>query len=114
VVLFDAVASAASLALNFAYSIAAIGSMLIYGTLGYFAYRIGGMGICLRIALAVGLVDATLGWGVSWVIGPGELPADQRSAPIIVAAVAFAIAADVLAALIGAGTRRVFSGRFEH
>lgn len=113
VILFDAASSAASIALKSPYVYAAFGSMLIYAGLGYLAYRIGGVRTTLGIALLVGLVDSTLGWGVSWVIGPGALPVSQRSAPIIVIAGVFAIATDVLASLLGAGVARVSGGRFE-
>ena len=77
VVAFDLLASLASRQFGFAYARATIGSYLIYAAIGFFAARapssnpIGAAAIAAAIA---GLVDASVGWAVSWVLGPGRLP----------------------------------------
>ncbi len=75
VVAFDAAASIASSWLGFPYTYATAGSWLIYFGVGYVAA--GATRSVGRAALAAGIVgsiEATLGWAVSWVIGPGRPP----------------------------------------
>jgi len=74
VVCFDAVASVASLALGFPYGFAAIGSFLIYVVVGAAAVRHSSVGGAATAGAFVGLADATVGWAVSWLIGPGRAP----------------------------------------
>lgn len=80
IISFDALASVASQQLGFAYSTASIGSGILYIGIGFIATR--ATGLISRAALAaaiVGVVEATLGWWVSWIIGPGRSPAGPPS-----------------------------------
>jgi hypothetical protein len=110
VLVFDTVASLASKELGFFYGYASIGSVLIYGSVGYFSYRKWGIGRAVGAAILVELVDATLGWSISWYIGPGALPTDQISTLVIVTTLAFAIAFAVICSLIGSAIARVLHG----
>ena len=77
VIVFDAIAALASRRFGFAYAKATVGSALIYGTIGFLAARGSDANPLQSAAFAagiVGLVDASAGWGVSWIIGPGRLP----------------------------------------
>ena len=69
---YDVVASVASLLLGFRYAYAGIGSAIIYGMAGFFAARQSSLATTLVVGLAAGLSDATVGWGISWAIGPGR------------------------------------------
>lgn len=72
VIVFDAVASIASLALGFPYSYAAFGSAALYIVFAYFAARTLGFWAALLVGAAMGVTDVTVGWAVSWAIGPGR------------------------------------------
>jgi hypothetical protein len=76
VLAFDMIAALASRQFGFAYASASVGSWFIYGLVGYFAAQTGGGIPAAALAgAAMGLVDATAGWAISWAIGPGRLPA---------------------------------------
>jgi hypothetical protein len=81
VLLFDTAASFAAKGLGFPYAYASIGSVLIYSMVGYFSFRWSGLVRAIGAAILVELVDATLGWFISWQIGPGALPTDQVTPP---------------------------------
>jgi hypothetical protein len=49
----------------------------------------------------VAATEATLGWALSWVIGPGRPPADQQSAAAVAVAVVFVILLGAVVAGIG-------------
>ena len=76
VIAFDTVASIASRATDIPYFWATFGSWIVYIGIGYFAARINPESP-LRVAAITGLIsglaDASLGWAVSWAIGPGRV-----------------------------------------
>ena len=110
VLVFDTAASFASLRFDFPYGYASVGSILIYSTIGYLAFRGAGLKSSVGVALFVELVDATLGWGISWWIGPGALPEDQRTIPFIAVTAVFVVVFAVACAFVGAGVARVVHG----
>ncbi len=100
VLLFDALASSLSLQFGFAYARAAIGTYVIYAFAGFLAGRFGGWKHGALVGVALGLVDATIGWAVSWFIGPGK-PVDGASlTPILWIGVALTVM--LLGAILGA------------
>ena len=111
VLLFDTAASLAAKGLGFPFAYASIGSVLIYAMVGYFAYRRSGLVRAIGAAVLVELVDATLGWFISWQIGPGALPTDQVTPPIIATTVVTVLVFSAVCALIGAAIARVVHGR---
>jgi hypothetical protein len=74
VVGFDALASILSMSLGFQYSSASIGSFLIYAAGGFFAARARSRWYSIGVGIALGLTDATIGWALSWALGPGRTP----------------------------------------
>lgn len=99
VVAFDAAASVASRVTGVAYSWATVGSWLLYAGFGYLASRAAGgsVQVAALTGAVLGATDASLGWAVSWALGPGRMPGvDARrwvSTLIFVAALAAGIAA---------------------
>ena len=69
VLAFDALASLASVAFGFPYVYAGVGSFLIYLLVGAAAVRYVSVRRSALTGALVGLVDATLGWAISWQIG---------------------------------------------
>ena len=95
---FDTVASVGSLVLGFPYAKASFGSFLIYLSVGFWAARIKSRPFSLLVGLVAGLADATLGWGVSWVLGLGSLPPGSFTASQLAVAGASAVFAAVVLA----------------
>ena len=110
VLVFDTVASIASLTMGFPYGYASIGSFLIYTMIGYFAFRRCGFVLSIGAAVVVELVDATLGWFISWQIGPGALPADQITTSILAMTLGFVLVLAVVCSSIGSAVARVAHG----
>ena len=111
VLAFDTAASWAAKELGFPYTYASVGSALIYVIVGYFIFRQFGVVRAIGAALVVAIVDATLGWFISWQIGPGAPPADQATVPIIAVTMVFLFVFAAACAAIGSAIARVLHGR---
>lgn len=74
VLVFDAAGSYASTKFGFRYTKLALGSFCIYGCVGGLAAHVGSVAVGALAAGAVAMVDATIGWAISWCIGPGRMP----------------------------------------
>lgn len=110
VIAFDTVASFASINFGFYYGYASVGSILIYTTIGYLAFRHNGLFSSIAAALLVELVDVTLGWYISWQIGPGAIPAEQLTTAAIVFAVVTVFIVAAICAVIGSIIARTVHG----
>jgi hypothetical protein len=112
VVVFDALASVAALQLGFDYTRAAFGSWLIYAAVGFLAARAGGgLPPALLAGIILGLVDATVGWAVSWAVGPGRPPEGTLSVGRwAVAAITVAVTGGCIG-LLGGVVARLTAGR---
>ena len=84
VLAFDAVGSAASRRWGFRYGRLAPVSYLIYFGIGFVAARIGDTDASLLVGATVAAVDASLGWAISWAIGPGRSEWSQSGRPLTV------------------------------
>jgi hypothetical protein len=96
VVAFDALAAVASRRLSFWYPYATIGSWLIYATVGLLAGRAASVRAAAATGAALGFVEATLGWAISWLIGPGRVSLDMYAVGIVALVI-------VVVTLVGAG-----------
>lgn len=75
VLVFDLIAAGASRFFGFPYGRATIGSFFIYGTVGYIVAQSltqNRLPSVLLAGMIIGLTDASLGWGVSYLVGPGR------------------------------------------
>jgi len=101
--------SAASRTFGFPYTSGIAGSYLIYAAAGFFGARAGGgLGMGVLAGAAAGLTDATLGWSISWVIGPGRPPDDVRTAGSIAGIVVFVTFLAAAVGFVGALVARLF------
>ncbi len=101
VLAFDTVGATASRLLGFRYSILTIGTYIIYGTA---CFRIGQRAGILQAVLGgamLGLLDATLGWRISWAIGPSRLPGGAPSPAQLVNAILSVVVLGALLGLVG-------------
>jgi hypothetical protein len=77
IIAFDALAALASLATGIGYGWATLGSWILYAGFGYLVARTAAeapLRAAARTGLTLGLADASLGWAVSWGLGPGRVP----------------------------------------
>ena len=101
VITFDTLASLASLHLQIDYSLFRFGSFFIYIYIGFY---FAGYGSLLWSAVGAGiaaLVDSTIGWYISWVIGPGNPGFDLTATDIFTAIISVILAAMCLGFLGG-------------
>ena len=117
VLLFDLVASYASLALEFSYARASVGSYFIYLITGVFSARAATTSRAREGAISaaiVGFADASAGLAISWIIGPGRPPAGTLSAAewMVTAAIVvlFAGAVGFLGGAVGARSNQDIAG----
>lgn len=83
VLIFDTLGSFASKYFQVNYILFIFGSVLIYASTGYFSARYGSLIFAIFISAIVGLIDSTLGWYISWLLGPGRVDFELNSANII-------------------------------
>ena len=100
VLVFDTATSVLSLATGLTYGWFSIGSSVLYVLFGYLAARrstwfFGGL-----VGAFLGLVDSTLGWIISWTIGPGK-PDIEMDPVLIAATVVFVMIVAAILGLIG-------------
>jgi hypothetical protein len=74
ILLFDALASLAARTLKFPYVYATVGSWLIYAGVAFAVGQRASVPTAVVETMLVGFVEATLGWRISWLIGPGRTP----------------------------------------
>jgi hypothetical protein len=93
VLVLDTGGSLASRRFGFPYPWLALASWVIYALVGIATIRrTGSAGDALLAGVLVGAVDATIGWAISWRIGPGA-PAVNARGPVQVGLAAVLTAA---------------------
>jgi len=114
VILFDALASIASRMWDFPYARASVGSYFLYLAIGFVAGRNATSSRAATGAVAAGIAgfaDASVGWAVSWQIGPGRTPTGTISPMqwwlVAVFVVVFAAAIGFFGGVVGARSRPV-------
>ena len=74
ILVFDGVCALASRQFGFDYTMAAVGSYLLYAAIGYPAAKVGGIRAAAVAGAVTGLVDSTLGWVLAWKLGVARMP----------------------------------------
>lgn len=82
VLLLDIIGSLASRRFGFYYGSLSVISWALKIGVGFFAARQGSLGLSVLAGGVVAFVDATLGWYISWIIGPGR-PESKTTATAI-------------------------------
>jgi hypothetical protein len=100
VVIFDTIGSLASRSFSFPYSWLTVGSFLIYAGVGFAASKYDGLMFAPLAGAITSLVDSTLGWYISWIIGPGR-PATEMDSTTIISTVLFVTVTGVGTGFIG-------------
>lgn len=102
ILLFDLAASLLSKALAMPYGAFSIGSFVIYFLVGLLVARATDLKMGMVAAAETGLVEATLGWAISWLVGVGRLSSEELPPAAIVATVIGVILSAAVVGLIGA------------
>jgi hypothetical protein len=98
---FDALGAAAAEQLDFPYEYLFPISLAIYGNVAFLAARERGRTAAGVIAGAtVAFAEATVGWAVSWLIGPGKLEGDYPGTFIVTATIVGVVGTGALIGLI--------------
>jgi len=113
VIIYDAVASIISKQFGIPYGDLTAGSLFIYAVVGFFASRINEKRSLVTAILAgafIGFTDATLGWLVSYLIGPGRPARPLTPLLWVFVAVTVTLSGAALAA-VGCGIEKLLSRR---
>ena len=99
--------------MGFSYAWLAIPTFSVFAAIGFVAGWRHSISAAAYAALVVSVVDVTLGWWISWQIGPGRIPLDESQDFLYMLFVAkLSIAIDTLLAIgAGAAARRLASRR---
>jgi ABC-type Co2+ transport system permease subunit len=89
VVTYDAAGAGASRLLGIRYGVLALGSYAIYSAVSYQIARESGIVAAIAAGAAIAFIDATLGWAISWAIGPGR--PETAVTPILVLGTVFVV-----------------------
>lgn len=109
VLAFDAMGSYASHRFGFAYTNLVIGSLLIYVLVGVAAAgHTGSIRAGSVAGEAVAAIEATLGWAISWQIGPGRIPDRQATPAGIATRIIAVIAIGTICGAIGAAISKAW------
>ena len=103
VVAFDALAGIASQTVGFPYAYAAFGSALLYILFAWLITRSSGFWAAVLLGMAMGLIDASAGWAVSWVIGAGRLPPGTLTVTVWLVTAVSVVILGAIYGLIGGG-----------
>jgi hypothetical protein len=104
VLIFDTIGSVASERYAFAYSRLMAGSFAIYLAVGFAANAGNSIVASMVAGAAIALIESTLGWAISWKIGPGR-PAGDVSVSSILGTVAFVTGLGAVVGAIGGWLR---------
>jgi hypothetical protein len=107
VIVFDTLGAIASRLLNFPYTSLILGSLLIYLASGFAAAKYGTIRSSFLVGAGTGFVDATVGWAISWMIGPGQPTGGEYGSGAIVLTVIFVTLLAAVSGLFGGLARRV-------
>jgi hypothetical protein len=103
VIAFDALAAIASQTVGLPYAYAAFGSAFLYIFFARLIARSSGFWAAVLLGMAMGLVDASAGWAVSWAIGPGRLPPGSLTVAVWLLTAVSVVVLGAVYGLIGGG-----------
>jgi len=106
---FDILASLTSEASGLPYGWFSLGSGILYFLIGMRGTVRLGPKLALRAAILVATIDATLGWSISWIVGPGRPLSPASPSALVVGALSVIVVGSVIA-LLGVVAGRAFPG----
>ncbi len=102
IVAFDTVASFAAKGIDFDYGSLWPLSILLVLTFAFLAGReTGSVRAGLLTGAGVALAESTIGWAISWAVGPGALDQEDRTAVSVAATILFVVTAGCVVGAVG-------------
>lgn len=98
ILVFDVLASLLCHVTGIPYGWSSPGTLALYAIIGITAGRRFGLRVATALTMLGGGADATLGWAISWAIGPGRQPTVLARPGVMAGIVA---TAGLLAGLVG-------------
>lgn len=105
VLAFDAAGAAAARVFGFRYTLLLFGTYAIYLFVTFWAARRYGVLAAVAFGAILGLADATLGWAISWLIGPGR-PAEPLTVVNAAGVVAVSVLLGTVVGILGGAASR--------
>ena len=102
VLLLDTVASFLAVWLDTNYGWFSFASFLLYIIFGYLGARRSRWFVGAIVAMCMAVVESTIGWAISWQIGPGKQTEEFGPAVIVVTIVFVVVTAGILGLIGGA------------
>jgi hypothetical protein len=109
VIVLDALTSVASRTIGFPYSLAGVVTIAIYCATGFYATRYANLKVGLLASAIVGFVDSTVGWAISWIIGPGRPEGKTTATGGLVLTIASVILVATISGLFGGILSKILS-----
>jgi hypothetical protein len=106
VLVFEALWSALARIARLSYPKGAWVGLLVYAGAAFYAARHYTFGLAVDAAVLTAAIQATLGWGIAALIGPGR-PAGDFSAGKAVLTVAFVVSGGAVCGVLGAALQRL-------
>ncbi len=106
VLAFDALGAGAARLFGFRYTLLLFGTYAIYLFVTYRAARRHGVLAAVAFGAILGLADQTLGWAISWLIGPGR-PAEPLTVVSAAGVVALSVLLGTAVGVLGAAAARL-------
>jgi hypothetical protein len=97
---FDIIASFVSLIFQIEYTLFSLGSTIICIGIGFFGEKYGNLVLAVLSTTIAGIVDSTLGWYISWIIGPGRMEG-ELDLIIVFSTIVFVVFISSIFGLIG-------------
>ena len=98
VLLIDTIGAFLSKQFSFNYKSLSVLSFMVYAVIGFLVGQESSLIYVVIVCMALGFFDATIGWKLSWVIGPGKLPPEYSNKSYIIRAI---VTVSFLAGTIG-------------
>lgn len=100
IVAYDTMTALVSAGFGISYGLFSIGSFLIYFLFGLLTALKSRWLVGALAGAVIGFAEATVGWAISWAVGPGKPPVDMDAVAII-ATIALVIPIGAFLGLLG-------------
>lgn len=113
IVVYDTVTALVSAGFGVSYGIFAIGSFLISFLFGLLAARKSRWFVGAIAGAVIAFSEATVGWAISWAVGPGKPPVEMDAFAIVVT-IALVIPIGAFLGLLGGLFSLIGKGNAQH
>ncbi len=101
IVLYDTIAAIISIGTGISYGWFSLGSFVIYLLFGFLTGRVSLWYLGALTGALIAVAESTIGWAVSWSIGPGRPTEEMNIAVLIIGAILLVVPIGAITGLIG-------------